>query len=312
MKVYWLRKESGRIYSSEDIVSEVLGMSLKHRENGAPYIDGGPFISITDTASFWACALSDVPVGIDMEEKKREFKPSVVNRLHPLEKKYLDGLSEGSSEWNSEALNIWTRKEAFMKLSEEGLAKGLKSFSAVDRLLEYCSIDDAVFTEINLNNVLICCCVSSDTGTEVIKAEYGGRFKETALEKAAAFISDRAYSSDELKKKLIGKGYSSEDAQDAVNLLMQRGYLSDEDYAESLIKKLEIQGKGALKIRQELRKRGIDISYEADDELTRALTQAEKLWESSAKDEKAKAKIMRRLASLGYESHVIYRVIEKL
>ena len=242
----------------------------------------------------------------------RSVIEKITKKLNVLEKQYLDGLETGSGEWTDEFFSIWTRKEAFMKLSEEGLAKGLKSFSAVDKLLEYCSIDDAVFTEIKLNNALICCCASSDTGVEVFKAEYGGRFKETALEKAAAFISDRVYSSDELKKKLIGKGYSSEDAQDAVNLLMQRGYLSDEDYAESLIKKLEIQGKGALKIRQELRKRGIDISYEADDELTRALTQAEKLWDSSAKDEKAKAKIMRRLTSLGYESHIIYRVIEKL
>ena len=312
MKVYWLRKESGRIYSSEDIVSSVMGADLKHRENGAPYIDGGPFISITDTKSFWACVLSGYPVGIDMEEKKRVFKPSVANRLHSLEKQYLDGLSEGSSEWNDEALNIWTRKESYMKLSEEGLARGLKSFSVVDDALEYCSLEGAFFTEISLNAALICCCAGMETDVEIIKAEYGGRLKDTALEKAAELLSDRAYSSDELKKKLISKGYSTEDAEEAVNVLSGRGYLNDSEYAAGLIKRLKQQGKGSLRIKQELRQKGLNPEFDDSGDPERAAELAQKLWDSSSKDDKAKAKIMRRLSALGYTSGIIFRVIEKL
>lgn len=75
------------------------------------------FVSITHSGDFVASAVSDTPVGIDLEVK-REFKTSVLKALKEEEREFI----EKSKDKTSAFLKIWTAKEAYVKLTGQGLA----------------------------------------------------------------------------------------------------------------------------------------------------------------------------------------------
>lgn len=80
------------------------------------------FVSISHSGDFVACALSDTPVGIDLEAT-REIKPDFIKRaLSEEEYSFVKESVEGEQR---AFLEIWTAKEAYLKLTGEGLS-GLK------------------------------------------------------------------------------------------------------------------------------------------------------------------------------------------
>lgn len=83
------------------------------------------FVSISHSGDFVASAVSDTPVGVDLEVI-REFKPSVLKALSDEEQEFI----EKSKDKSSAFLKIWTAKEAYLKLTGEGL----KGFSKADVL----------------------------------------------------------------------------------------------------------------------------------------------------------------------------------
>lgn len=84
------------------------------------------FISITHSGDFVAATVCDTAVGIDLEVKK-EFKPSLLRKaLSSEELEYV----EKSKDKNQAFLKIWTAKEAYLKLTGEGL----KGFSKANVL----------------------------------------------------------------------------------------------------------------------------------------------------------------------------------
>lgn len=115
------------------LVSEVYKVpeteiTLENLPSGKPvaYVDGKEvFVSITHSGDFVAAAVSDTSVGIDLEVKK-ELKPSVFKALSKEELEY----AEKSKDKNHTFLRIWTAKEAYLKLTGEGL----KGFSKANVL----------------------------------------------------------------------------------------------------------------------------------------------------------------------------------
>lgn len=79
-----------------------------------------------------------------------------------------------------------------------------------------------------------------------------------ALETAAQQLSYRALSAQALREKLTDKGYPEEAAEYAVAWLSERGLLNDGKLAESVVRSYERRGYGQMRIRQELKKRGIE------------------------------------------------------
>ena len=356
MKICIVKKESGRIYRSADIIHFIgseygfKGLSLSHDPLGAPQLvyeasdaaaeddpDGmlPRFVSITDTKHYWAAAMASGPVGIDMEEKTRKVRPAAAKALHPLEQQYLAGLSEESAEWNREFLDIWTRKEAFMKLSPGALREGPRGFSVIGEDLAYKEsmtpedagtqmgdteerCPSAVFTSVNaFPAVTMTVCCTSDRLTETLLVPYGGTHELTALEKASALLAEKAYTQREMREKLISKGYQAKEAAEAAATLAERGYIDDAQYAADYISRAQDAGKGRLRIRKELALRGIPdevISCDRDkeSELERALKAAGRLTEGRQFDERLKAKVARKLSALGYEASVIWAVLEKI
>jgi regulatory protein len=142
-------------------------------------------------------------------------------------------------------------------------------------------------------------------------------------------LSRRDYASGQLKKKLLEKGHSPEAAAQTVQQLAQDGYIDDSRFAEDYAKRAIEKGKGRRRIVRELMERGVEpgeaqqAALQADDEAggsdyERALAQAQSMLEKeglAGEDpvpDKLKARIARRLSSLGYESQDIWRVLEHL
>jgi regulatory protein len=347
--VFVLKKKQGRAYDSEELLRSVLirldaaDAVLIRRENGTWGIErsaGKPAlcVSVSHTSGYWACAASEEgPLGFDIEERGRRVQPRTLRILHPAEQRYLAVLEEGSAEYGQAFLEIWTRKESYVKYLGRGLAFGMSSFSVVG--------ETGVFLETLPNpdgrSVHVCspdigsglqaaiCSTGKSGAVSVHRFSDPGQPVKPPLEHAADFLSRRDYASGQLKKKLLEKGHSPEAAAQTVQQLAQDGYIDDSRFAEDYAKRAIEKGKGRRRIVRELMERGVEpgeaqqAALQADDEAggsdyERALAQAQSMLEKeglAGEDpvpDKLKARIARRLSSLGYESQDIWRVLEHL
>ena len=314
MKIFIVKKSKGRKYKSEDIVRTLFNCELTHDDKGAPVLSER-FISISDTKNYWACALSGLPVGLDIEEAGRVIKPSVARRLHKDEQVYLAPLSEGGSEWTDEFLSIWVRKEAYMKFLGEGLKAGLSSFSVIDTGLADCFRYKKLYVGI-----------AGEKDYTIEAAAYDAPFEKSCLDAAADILDRGIITEQELKKKLLAKGYKEADIEEAAAKLSEYGYVNDSHYAEAFARKLSGEGKAPRRIEYELAKKGVDKDTAKEAAAQYKVCSGENAMAIAVKmlrgidikelerDEKDKklAKVGRKLASLGYESSLIYDILDKL
>lgn len=73
-----------------------------------------------------------------------------------------------------------------------------------------------------------------------------------AYDKAVSLLAIREHTANEIYKKLLDKGYRKEEAEEAISLLLSRGYISEERFAESFIRsrlKKNPEGKAILRMR---------------------------------------------------------------
>lgn len=78
-----------------------------------------------------------------------------------------------------------------------------------------------------------------------------------AFDSALRLLTRREYSAMELCDKLKQKGFSPNDVQSALHECQRLGYQSDGRFVENYIRVRIHQGYGPLKIRQELKNKGI-------------------------------------------------------
>ncbi len=93
---------------------------LERDNHGKPYaVDLPLFFSISHSGEWVACAVSDQPVGIDMEGI-RPVEPRVAHRIcHPEDLPFLEGKTE--AETMQKFFLLWTAKEAWGKREGTGL-----------------------------------------------------------------------------------------------------------------------------------------------------------------------------------------------
>ena len=338
MKLYLIKKKKGRTYTSEACAKAACGIDLEHDVSGRPVMlhrDGGvdQHISISDTKNWWGLLTADSLCGLDLEESSRTLNAITAKKLHPAEQQYLAGLEPSSSEWRGEFLNIWTRKESYMKFCGEGLRMGLSKFSVLDEDLNYAKVVQAknhlpaFLTEIPAGRGLVAA-VALETPEDLESVElcdYEGQTEKDVLDEAADLLAGRGYLSGDLQKRLRAKGYAAEESEAAVTRLQELGYVDDEAYARSFASDAARKGKGRLRIARELAQKGADaqtakaaLEAVAEDgdlpsERERAMEAAQRMLHGEEKpDEKMLARIGRRLSSLGYEPSVIWDVLGKL
>ena len=129
-------------------------------------------------------------------------------------------------------------------------------------------------------------------------------------EAAMDYLSRREHATYELSQKLLAKGYESEVVSVALERLSDQGLLSDERFTEAFINQRINRGSGPLKIRAELRQKGI-----SDAMIGTFLNERDVIWQESAlavrirkygseepSDLKERARQSRFLQSRGFSS----------
>ena len=79
----------------------------------------------------------------------------------------------------------------------------------------------------------------------------------TAKEKALQLLDRRDYSRAELLRKLAEKDFDEAEATEAVDRLVELGFVDDARYAPIIVRHYAAKGYGAQRVRQELQRRGI-------------------------------------------------------
>lgn len=129
-------------------------------------------------------------------------------------------------------------------------------------------------------------------------------------EAAMDYLSRREHATQELTQKLLTKGYEEDDVVAALARLTEQGLLSDARFTEAFINQRIARGSGPLKIRAELRQKGV-----SDAMIAEFLDERDPLWRESAQavrskkygselpvDLKEKARQTRFLQSRGFST----------
>lgn len=94
-----------------------------YNEYGQPRIEGGPYFSISHCKKAIAVAVSDSPIGIDIESI-RVVQPSLMDKtMNDAEKAGI----VASEDSNMAFTNFWTQKEAYLKMQGTGIIADLKT-----------------------------------------------------------------------------------------------------------------------------------------------------------------------------------------
>lgn len=94
-------------------------------EHDKPYAESGVYFSISHSGSVAAIATDDAEVGLDVEQLPDESRLSIADRFyHPCERAYVKGSQDPCRAF----CEIWTRKEAVLKMTGEGISTDLTAF----------------------------------------------------------------------------------------------------------------------------------------------------------------------------------------
>lgn len=140
--------------------------------------------------------------------------------------------------------------------------------------------------------------------------------KYSAINYALYLLSKRDYSEKELRHKLTLKEYEEQEIEQAVERAKENGWQSDERFCAGYIRYRSRQGIGALRLKQELRLKGI-ADWQIEDELDKAEIDwyelAETVFEKKRPnrwDLKAKQKMWRFMISRGFERDQFYDLLK--
>ena len=110
-------------------------LEFKYNEQGKPYIEDGIYFNMSHSGEYVVLAVSDYPVGIDIE-RIRANRLSVAKRCFCVEE-YEDIINaETEEEQNNRFAGYWTMKEAYIKYVGKGLLIPLNSFRIVRSMNE--------------------------------------------------------------------------------------------------------------------------------------------------------------------------------
>lgn len=94
--------------------------AILRNENGKPYIESNPlYFSISHSGGYGVIAISEKPVGVDLEIFKGKGRLSFISRFC--------GQEQLEIESEKDFLLHWTVREAFVKMRGSALAKDLKN-----------------------------------------------------------------------------------------------------------------------------------------------------------------------------------------
>ncbi len=160
----------------------------------------------------------------------------------------------------------------------------------------------------------------NELNADLFQADEVDRFADPneARKKAMDYLARREYGFEELVSKLATAGFNGDIAQEVVGVLRDENLQSDQRFAESFVQSRIGQGKGPVRIRQELKERGIrsDITIgalqdAAEDWFARAVEiRVKKFGSEIPPDFTEKARQMRFLQYRGFEQEHIQSAVQ--
>lgn len=115
------------------LIKQLLGnMEIRKNANGKPYIlDDERFINWSHNNEYMVIALSELgQIGVDIEMKHLRYKEQLHGWVLHIDEK--NKLAQGKS-----FSEIWTRKEAILKCTGEGISENMCEFSSYNRVNTY-------------------------------------------------------------------------------------------------------------------------------------------------------------------------------
>ena len=140
-RVLRLRTESGR---KQSVAAELLlrkALSIVYHvdalpeiwlnEHGKPYFTDRPdiFFNLSHCSEGVACGVSDVEIGVDIQDY-RPVSAAVIRRvLCTEEQEYL----KRNTDEEAAFAGLWSRKEAYLKMTGRGISEGMANIHVLDR-----------------------------------------------------------------------------------------------------------------------------------------------------------------------------------
>ena len=125
----------------QELVQSKLGINpcklvLERNANGKPYVAGHPdfYFNISHAGEYVVLAYSEEPVGVDIERIREQNERVAKRCFTESENQFIfnretgDISEEKSNDINSRFYQLWTMKEAYLKLTGQGISVPLNSF----------------------------------------------------------------------------------------------------------------------------------------------------------------------------------------
>ncbi|MCQ2443335.1 MAG: 4'-phosphopantetheinyl transferase superfamily protein [Oscillospiraceae bacterium] len=136
---------------------------LEYGWQDKPFLADCPTLhfNLSHSGNWAACVLSSVPVGVDIQEK-RKLSPALIRKFSHQEQEWLGALSDAERE--DAVMNLWCLKEAYCKCTGDGLRTPL---SATTFTLRPLSVNQAGYSvclpDAPEEDYFLAVCVQSDT-----------------------------------------------------------------------------------------------------------------------------------------------------
>ena len=140
---------------------------MVYEEGGKPYLADGPFFNISHSGEYVVLAVSEKPVGVDIE-KLGQYKEKLARRCCTDEE-----LLWLEAQDKSEFYRLWTGKESIMKAVGKGLAMAPGSFSVLPAENGPHFVEGSCWylRWQRLPGYYICCACAADENIELIYTE---------------------------------------------------------------------------------------------------------------------------------------------
>lgn len=115
-------------------------MEFLYNEHGKPYIEGGPFFSISHCKEAIAVAMDDQPVGIDVEAIRNVEQDLILRTMNEEEQQQIHS--------NRDFTRLWTQKEAILKMEGTGITsfEQLQGLSISDYRIQTIEKEKYIYT----------------------------------------------------------------------------------------------------------------------------------------------------------------------
>ena len=130
--------------------------SFLYNEYGAPYLENGPYFSISHCKQGIAVAVSETPIGIDIEAI-RPFNEGLMRKtMNSEEQTHIFSSSHPETEF----IRLWTQKEAYVKMQGTGIISDMHDI--------LCNVSNVAWEEIlELEKRFICTICQKKTADSI-------------------------------------------------------------------------------------------------------------------------------------------------